>query len=261
MKKITLTKIVENILKNTSKEYRLFNSKPNSVSFKIRCENVNLYGKVTKDNYSMEIKKLDGNVIDSVNCNITHTDDIINRINESITTGQKLSKYVGAVNNAKKEYLTPGFMKEADEDEDEEEKQILLDDEVEDIPEVDSEPVDLEASLNDLIDNALVMANDTADLIELVSGTEDDVDNKASLVSAMGAMYALADDIQTIIDDIYPEPEEDMDESVKKRTLKKDIKKEALSKLSEVSLMLRKEKGCKDIRESIKLIKSSLLLK
>lgn len=257
-KNITLKQIVEGILTNTNRNFTFLKSDKGAVNFKVKCENVNLFGKVTKDSYSMNIKKSDGEIIDKLTCGISHTDDIFNRINESIITGEKLSKYVTAVTDAKKAYLTPGIVTE-DKDEDEDDKEILLSDNEEEI--VDNKEINLEDSLNDIIDNTLVMASETSDLIDYVAGTDDDVENKSSLVSILGAMYALADDVQTLIDDIYPE--EEIDESVKSKhnKIKRNIKKEALSKLAEADLILRKEKGCKDIREAIKLVKSSLILK
>jgi hypothetical protein len=260
-KNITLKQIVEGILTNTNRNFTFLKSDKGAVNFKVKCENVNLFGKVTKDSYSMNIKKSDGEIIDRLTCGISHTDDIFNRINESIITGEKLSKYVTAVTDAKKAYLTPGIVtedKDKDEDEDDD-KEILLSDNEEEI--IDNKEINLEDSLNDIIDNTLVMASETSDLIDYVAGTDDDVENKSSLVSILGAMYALADDVQTLIDDIYPE--EEIDESVKSKhnKIKRNIKKEALSKLAEADLILRKEKDCKDIREAIKLVKSSLILK
>lgn len=258
-KNITLKQIVEGILTNTNKNFTFLKSDKGAVNFKVKCENVNLFGKVTKDSYSMNIKKSDGEIIDKLTCGISHTDDIFNRINESIITGEKLSKYVTAVTDAKKAYLTPGIVTEDKDEDEDEDKKILLSDNEEEI--ANKSEINLEDSLNDIIDNTLVMASETSDLIDYVAGTDDDVENKSSLVSILGAMYALADDVQTLIDDIYPE--EEVDESVKNKSvkIKRNIKKEALSKLAEADLILRKEKGCKDIREAIKLVKSSLILK
>ena len=260
MKKVTLNHIVESVLKNTKKEYRMLSSTDKQVRFKIKCENVNLFGTVTPDSYTMNIKKANGETVDEVTCSISHTDDIFKRINESLTTGEKLSKYVTAVSDAKKNYLTPGYVTEADNESDDEDKQILLDDEMEDEEDF-NEPINLQDSLEDLIDTTLIMADDASNLIELVDGTENDTENKAELVAIMGSMYSLADDIQSLIDEVYPEPDEEMDESVSRKRIKRDIRTEAINKLSEVSLLLRKEKNCKEIREAIKVIKSSLLLK
>ena len=48
----------------------------------------------------------------------------------------------------------------------------------------------------------------------------------------MGSMYSLADDIQTLIDELYPEPdEEDMDESISRKEEWSDFPKKALRKL------------------------------
>lgn len=258
-KNITLKQIVEGILTNTNRNFTFLKSDKGAVNFKVKCENVNLFGKVTKDSYSMNIKKSDGEIIDKLTCGISHTDDIFNRINESIVTGEKLSKYVTAVTDAKKAYLTPGIVTEDKDEDEDDDKEILLSDNEEEI--ANKKEINLEDSLNDIIDNTLVMASETSDLIDYVAGTDDDVENKSSLVSILGAMYALADDVQTLIDDIYPE--EEVDESVKNKPvkIKRNIKKEALSKLAEADLILRKEKGCKDIREAIKLVKSSLILK
>ena len=250
MPKITLTNIVEGILKNSNKPYKILSSSPKKTRFKINCESVQLFGTVTDSEYSMQIKKPDGNVLDSIKCEISQTDDIFNRINESISTGVKLSKYVNAVTNAKKDYLSSGYIKE---DEDIDDKEILLDDEDDD---VDDEPVDLRSSLENLIDQLMLLAEDTSTYIDLVQNTENDADNKATLVSIMGGMYSLADDIQGFIEDIYPS--EDQDECVKREN-KSNVKKDVVNKLSEASLLIRNNKELKNIREAIRVIKSTLI--
>lgn len=252
MTKITLTSIVEGILKNTNKSYKILSSAPKKTRFKINCESVQLFGTVTDKEYSMQIKKLDGSVLDSVKCGISQTDDIFNRINESISTGVKLSKYVNAVTDAKKDYLTPGYIKE-DVDEDEKDKEILLDDE----EDIETETVDLRSALENIIDQLMILAEDASDCVDLVSGTENDADNKSTMVSIMGGMYSLADDVQSFIEDLYPV--EEQDECYKKESKNRNIKKEVANKLSEAALLIRNNKELKNVKEAIRVVKSSLI--
>ena len=70
------------------------------------------------------------------------------------------------------------------------------------------------------------------------------------------------DDIDTIIDDLYPVEDEEMDESCAKRIKKAYTdNKKAIDKLSEASMLMRGNPKYKDIRESIKLLKSELILR
>lgn len=259
---ITLETVVKGILQNTNKQYRILSSSPKKVRFKINCESVQLFGTITDSNYTMEIKKSDGYVLDKVDCPISHTDDIFNRINESITTGTKLSKYVSAVSDAKKDFLTPGFVKE--DDNSEEDKELLLDNEDEDeenIPDSEkSSNMDMKTFLNDLVDNLDLMASQTKELIDCIEGTEDDVDNKSSLVSILGAFYSLEDDIIDLVEEIYPPVEETETESFSKFK-NRDVKKEAINILSKASVLLSGNKKFAEEKEAIKVIKSSLTLK
>ena len=258
---ITLENVVNGILQNTNKNYKILSSSPKKVRFKINCESVQLFGTVTDSNYTMEIKKSDGYVLDKVDCAISHTDDIFNRINESITTGTKLSKYVSAVSDAKKDFLTPGFVKE--DEETSKHKELLLDDEEdEDTQELENTSnKDMKVFLNDLIDNLDLMASQTKEFIDYIDGTEDDIDNKSSLVSILGGFYSLEDDIMDLIEDMYP-PEEDIEtESIKSASKTRNIKKEAMNILSKASVLLSGNKKFAEEKEAIKVIKSSLTLK
>jgi hypothetical protein len=258
---ITLENVVNGILQNTNKNYKILSSSPKKVRFKINCESVQLFGTVTDSNYTMEIKKSDGYVLDKVDCAISHTDDIFNRINESITTGTKLSKYVSAVSDAKKDFLTPGFVKE--DEETSKHKELLLDDEEdEDTQELENTSnKDMKVFLNDLIDNLDLMASQTKEFIDYIDGTEDDIDNKSSLVSILGGFYSLEDDIMDLIEDMYP-PEEDIEtESIKSTSKTRNIKKETINILSKASVLLSGNKKFAEEKEAIKVIKSSLTLK
>ena len=146
MAKITLTNIVEGILKSTNRPYKILSNTPKKTRFKLSCESVQLFGTVTDSEYQMQIKKSDGSILDSVRCPISQTDDIFNRINESVSTGVKLSKYVNAVTDARKNFFTSSYIKE-DEDVDDD-KEILLDDETDG----EEETVDLRTALDNIID-------------------------------------------------------------------------------------------------------------
>lgn len=258
---MTLNQVVESTLKNSNMNYKMLkNSKnSNSTNFMVECKTVKIYGAVTNEKYKWQIKKNDNTIIDESECSIKNTDDVINRIYETINTSNKLSKYVEACNTARKEYLKPGFITEDDEEDKEDKRQLLLSDE--DV--VDGEPIDDEFDVQTALDNIIQRSVELAtDLIGVIDALPDnDIENKEDLIGLAGNFYGMADDIDDVIDELYPE--DDLEEGCKKTKKRKTLtdNKKIINKISEASILMRNNPNYKEIREALKLIKSELVLR
>lgn len=257
---ITIKNIVESTLQNSKHNYTIGRTTPAFTKFIVECGSVKLYGKVSANAYETQTKKLDGTVLDEVNCTIKNTDDIVNRINESINTASKLSKYVRAMTEARKDYLTPGFVNESDEDDSEtKDKQLLLDDE----DDTATPEKDLETSINAFYAGIVSMADEA---LALASSSETDEvapDIMTDIIGYSASLYGLADDVNDTIEDLFPAPEtenESIHRSIHKKTKNEKLVNEVVGKLSEISLMLKNNKDMQDIREAVKLIKSQLIV-
>lgn len=265
MKKLTINNIVQSTLENSKHPFTMGNGNSKITRFVVECGSVKLSGKVRESIYEAQTKKVDGTVLDEVKCSIKTTDDIINRINESINTATKLSKYVKAMTEARKDYLTPGYITE--DDDDEKDKELLLDDEDNATTSEPSteEPVNnLETSLDNMYAEVITLADETINIATTINADEVEPEYMNDIIGYAGTLYSLADDINDTIEDLFPEPEEET-ESVKriKKTNtneSKKLAKEVVGKLSEISLMLKDNKEFSDIRESIKIIKTHLIV-
>lgn len=258
---ITIKNIVESTLQNSKHTYSIGRTTPTFTKFIVECGSVKLYGKVSANKYEAQTKKLDGTVLDEVDCTLKNTDDIINRINESINTASKLSKYVKAMTEARKDYLTPGFVTEADDDDDED-KQLLLDGE-EDTQTTTAEPEkNLETSINAFYAGIISMADEALELASSSETSEVAPDIMTDIIGYSASLYGLADDVNDTIEDLFPAPETETEsiEHKHKKTNGEKLVNEVVGKLSEISLMLKDNKDMQDIREAVKLIKSQLIV-
>lgn len=256
---ITIKNIVESTLQNSKHTYSIGRTTPAFTKFIVECGSVKLYGKVSANKYEAQTKKLDGTVLDEVDCTLKNTDDIINRINESINTASKLSKYVKAMTEARKDYLTPGFVTEADNDDDED-KQLLLDGE-EDTQTTTTEPEkNLETSINAFYAGIVSMADEALALASSSETNEVAPDIMTDIIGYSASLYGLADDVNDTIEDLFPAPETESIEHKHKKTNSEKLVNEVVGKLSEISLMLKDNKDMQDIREAVKLIKSQLIV-
>lgn len=257
---ITIKNIVESTLQNSKHTYSIGRTTPAFTKFIVECGSVKLYGKVSANKYEAQTKKLDGTVLDEVDCTLKNTDDIINRINESINTASKLSKYVKAMTEARKDYLTPGFVTEDEDENDTEDKQLLLDDE-EDTETTVTEPENnLETSINAFYAGIISMADEALELASSSETSEVAPDIMTDIIGYSAALYGLADDVNDTIEDLFPAPETESIEHKHKKTNSEKLVNEVVGKLSEISLMLKDNKDMQDIREAVKLIKSQLIV-
>ena len=255
---MTLNQVVESTLKNSNMNYKMLKNDSNgSSNFMVECKTVKIYGAVTNEKYKWQIKKNDNTIIDESECSIKNTDDVINRIYETINTGNKLSKYVEACNTARKEYLKPGFITEDDEEDKEDKRQLLLSDE--EFEEPVSEEFDVQTALDDIIQRSVELATDLIGVIDALP--ENDIENKQDLIGLAGNFYGMADDIDDVIDELYPD--DDLEEGCKKTKKRKTLtdNKKIINKISEASILMRNNPNYKEIREALKLIKSELVLR
>ena len=255
---MTLNQVVESTLKNSNMNYKMLKNNSNgSSNFMVECKTVKIYGAVTNEKYKWQIKKNDNTIIDESECSIKNTDDVINRIYETINTGNKLSKYVEACNTARKEYLKPGFITEDDEEDTEDKRQLLLSDE--EFEEPVSDEFDVQTALDDIIQRSVELATDLIGVIDALP--DNDIENKQDLIGLAGNFYGMADDIDDVIDELYPE--DDLEEGCKKTKKRKTLtdNKKIINKISEASILMRNNPNYKEIREALKLIKSELVLR
>ena len=262
MKKPTINSIVQGTLENSKHPFTISNNNSKITRFVVECGCVKLNGKVKDDLYEAQTKKSDGTVLDEVKCYIKNTDDVINRINESISTATKLSKYVKAMTEARKDYLTLDSV--AKDNADEEDKELLLDDESE--QNTDTAPTSinsLEDSLDNLYAEIITLADETVELATKTNTDEIEPEYMTDIIGYAGALYNLADDVNDTIEDLFPEPEEETESVCKKSkntNKSKKLAKEVVNKLSEISIMLKDNKEYADIREAVKLIKSQIIV-
>lgn len=259
MKKLTINNIVHSVLENSKHSFTMGNSNSNITRFVVECGSVKLNGKVRDNMYEAQTKKSDGTVLDEFKCSIKTTDDIINRINESINTATKLNKYVKAMTEARKDYLTPGYVTE-DENEEEDKELLLLDGEKEDTT---SPTVNLETALDNMYAEVITLADETINMATTIDATDIEPEYMTDIIGYAGSLYSLADNINDTIEDLFPVEEENESVSRTKKANKNESKKlvnDVVNKLSEISVMLKGNKEYKDIRESVKLIKSQLIV-
>lgn len=255
---MTLNQVVESTLKNSNMNYKMLKNNSNgSSNFMVECKTVKIYGAVTNEKYKWQIKKNDNTIIDESECSIKNTDDVINRIYETINTGNKLSKYVEACNTARKEYLKPGFITEDEEEDTEDKRQLLLSDE--EFEEPVTEEFDVQTALDNIIQRSVELATDLIGVIDALP--DNDIENKEDLIGLAGNFYGMADDIDDVIDELYPD--DDLEEGCKKTKKRKTLtdNKKIINKISEASILMRNNPNYKEIREALKLIKSELVLR
>jgi hypothetical protein len=184
---MTLNEVVSGALKNSGNKFKILDNKKSNktTKFVVECNSVKLCGAINSEKYKWQIRKKDGTVIDESECSVKNTDDVINRIYENINTANKLSKYVNACNEARKTFLQPTYVAEADDadNEEESEKELLLSDEDYN-DDIDTQPVDLQTTLDNLIQKSVDLAIEVTAAIEELP--EDDIENRVDFVSVFG---------------------------------------------------------------------------
>lgn len=235
-----MKKLISKVLKESNVNAKIGNG--NIPKFKVTDNKLTLEGIVKGNKYSMKIKDHKGNIIDNVEVTVNNDNDVVNRINESIMTLKQLSPI--------------------------HDKQVKLqeEEEFEEIPE--AEPGDLEGAvqeLNNVFDNLMDFADSVANIGNYFE--EDDVENKNTVTSFVGAVYDLAMDIEEFAEDTVEAIEEEKEEAEaatesfrKPRKSLKAATRLAIDNITIAEAMLRGHKSCDNLRQALRDIKSELLL-
>lgn len=230
-----MNKLVTKILKESGVDAKITKDveKPR---FRVKSGQLTLEGVVTSKSYSMKITDKAHAVIDEFTVSVKNSNDIVNRINESINTLNTLS---------------PIYDKQM---------QLKEDEEFEELPE--AEPGDIKGALNqlDVIYNELM---DLADRVDKISGyyKEDDVDGKQQIVGYISAIYDLAMDISDYREDKLEELEAPTDESYKPHKTAKSSAKLALEHITIASAMLAEHSAYKNLRNAIDNVRAELTVR
>ena len=190
---MNMNKIITKVLKESNVDAKITKD-INNPKFRVVNNKLTLEGIVKNNTYSMTIKDVKGVVIDELSVNITNGNDLINRVNESINTLNKLSPIYD--NQAK----------------------LTEDEEFEEIPE--AEPGDIKGALNALNSVYDTLMN-LAEEVDRITGyyDDDEAEDKNQIISYVAALYDLAMDISDYredkIEEMREDEEEDTNESYK----------------------------------------------
>lgn len=212
---------------------------PKNPRFRVVENKLTLEGVIRPKKYTMTITDNTGKTIDNLSVSIANSNDVVNRINESINTLKLLSKA----------YDTQKLVEE-----DEEFVEVSADEEIE-----EDAPTTLEDGLSTLYDTILDVAEQAEQLNDLVM---DDPEVSAEILAITSGLYSCAIDADELIEDIVEaqeEEDEDVSESVK-RVPKSSINK-ILESLTLAEAEVRKNKNMRDIATAIKDIKAELIVR
>ena len=199
--------------------------------FKVVENKLTLEGVIRDGKYSMTIKDNRGRKIDNLTVSIGNSNDVVNRINESINTLKMLS----TAYDAKKLV-----------EEDEEFDTVIADEE---------EPQSLIDGLTDLY-NKIMDTADWADGLVDIADSED-AEQLNDIIAFTSSLYDVAIDVDEYIEDLTP----DMEEGYKRKKQTKLGVQNAINNLTMVEAIVRKERDMSDILTAIKDIKSELILR
>lgn len=205
--------------------------------FKVTENKLTLEGVIRNNKYIMKIKDDKGKVIDNLSVSVSNSNDIVNRINESVTTLKMISK---AYDNK--------ILKEEDEEFD----TVTVD---------ENEPESLVDGLENLYDSILDVAAQAEALSDLAD--ENDAEQLNTLTSFCGSLYDCAIDVDEYKDDILEEQEADLDvsESFQRTKTSKGTVRTVMTNLTMIESLLRKNKDLADIAKAVKDIKSELIVR
>lgn len=235
-----MNKFIAKIFKSANVNAKVSKDSENP-RFKVVDNNLTLEGIVKNNKYSMKIKDPSGKVIDNLSVIITNSNDIVNRINESVNTLKMLSSV----------YDNKKLQEEAEE----------FDDVVVDEEEVEEKPANIVDGLEQLYDAIVDVAKQAEDLTDVAN--QDDAEEVSTLISFASSLYDTAIDVDDFIDDLVPEEEEEEDEDVQESFTKQrksigTIRK-VISNLTMAENLVRGQKDMKDIHTAIKDIKAELI--
>lgn len=230
-----MNKLITKILKESGVDAKISRD-VNRPKFRIKNGQLTLEGIVSKSKYSMTIKDTKNEIIDELSVSVKDANDIVNRINESINTLNKLSPIY--------------------------DNQIKLkeDEEFEEIPDV--EPGDIKGALNaltDVRDSIMDLANNTDDILDYFD--DDEIEDKQDITGFVAGLYDIALDIEEFKEDKLEELEGPKDESFKVNKSKKSATRIALEHITLAQASLKGHDDCKELYDALKDIKAELTLR
>ena len=232
-----MNKFITKIFKNAGVNAKVSKNSENP-RFKVVENKLTLEGVVRPNRYTMSIKDETGKKIDSLSVVVTNSNDIVNRINESINTLKLLS---------------PVYDQQKLVEENEEFDTV-------NIEEVDEDaPATLTDGLERLYDSILDVAEEAESLTDIAD--EDDAEKINTIIGIVSSLYDCAIDVEDFRDDLVEEDEEDMDESLNRRKTSQGSVRNAIAQLTMVESMLRGNKELTDIFKAVKDIKSELIVR
>lgn len=230
-----MNKLVTKILKESGVDAKITRS-ADKPKFRVKNGQLTLEGIVSKTKYSMTIKDTKNEVIDELSVSIKDANDIVNRINESINTLNKLSPIYD--NHVK----------------------LQEDEEFEEIPDV--EPGDIKGALNaltDVRDSIMDLANNTDGILDYFDDNE--IEDKQDITGFVAGLYDIALDIEEFKEDKLEELEGPKDESFKVNKSKKSATRIALEHITLAQASLKGHDDCKELYDALKDIKAELTLR
>ena len=205
--------------------------------FKVTDNKLTLEGIIKNDKYIMKIRDTKGKLIDNISVSVSNSNDVVNRINESLNTLKMLSSA----------YDNRQLKEEAEEFDD-----VVID---EDAPET------LVDGLEGLYDAILDVAEQAEALSDLAD--ENDAEQLSNLIGFSSSLYDCAIDVDEYREDIIEEQEEEasVEESYSKVKTSKGTARKVINNLTMAESLIRKNKDLADIAKAIKDIKSELIIR
>lgn len=212
--------------------------------FKVSEGKLTLEGVIRDNKYIMKIRDYRGKVIDNLSVNVSNSNDIVNRVNESLTTLKMLS---GAYENKQ-------LQEDAEEYDD-----VVVDDEV-----IEDAPESITDGLEDLYDAIMDVADKAEDLVDLAD--ENDAEQLSTLIGFSSSLLDCAIDVDEYKEDLIEEEAEEVEdeeviESFKKVRLSRGNARKALDNLTIAESLLRKCDNYSDIVKAIKDIKAEMIVR
>lgn len=205
--------------------------------FKVTDGMLTLEGVVQNAVYSMTIKDIKGKTIDNISVPVRNTNDVVNRLSESLGTLHLLA-----------ETYSKNKLVEDD------------DDEFDDVVVDENEPQDLVGGLNSLYDGIMDVAGQAESLVDYADGS--DAEQISTIIGFASSLYDCAMDIDDYVVEVTGADEEDIDESVQRKAkTSRGYVSKAIDNLTMCENLLRGSANHKDILKAIKDIKSELIVR
>lgn len=232
-----MNKFIAKIFKSAGVNAKVSKSSDNP-RFKVVENKLTLEGVVKPNRYTMTIKDNTGKQIDNLSVVISNSNDLVNRVNESINTLKLLSSV---------------YDKSKLVEEDEEFDSVSVDDE--------DAPENIIDGLDRLYDSILDVAEQAEQLTDVAD--DDDAEQMNQIISIASSLYDCAIDVDEMKDDLTDtDSDEDIDESIRNRSMKSNSNiKDAISNLTMVESILRGNKDVSDILRAVKDIKAELVIR